>query len=179
CLSGDVWLMESNDEDMRFADSIDPDILYGRTVYIPYEGGAEDAVVRIIANNHELAEGKTVFYEYLPYGEIEEQVKSEAGSFACVPEPLNHNYDIGFSASWAWQNDTGRKVCPIYCVAVNTDNMTEKRLAAVTAAVSESGAYITGAYEIMDAVTPYLRALYNVKPSLIGGFMPDDGIYGG
>lgn len=179
CLSGDVWLMESNDEDMRFADSIDPDILYGRTVYIPYEGGAEDAVVRIIANNHELAEGKTVFYEYLPYGEIEEQVKSEAGSFACVPEPLNNNYDIGFSASWAWLNDTGRKVCPIYCVAVNTDNMTEKRLAAVTAAVSESGAYITGAYEIMDAVTPYLRALYSVKPSLIGGFMPDDGIYGG
>ena len=57
--------------------------------------------------------------------------------------------------------------------------MTEERLAAVTAAVSESGAYITGAYEIMDAVTPYLRALYNVKPSLIGGFMPDDGIYGG
>ncbi|MBQ2158274.1 MAG: hypothetical protein II443_06900 [Oscillospiraceae bacterium] len=179
CLSGDVWIMESNDDEMIYADIIDPDILYERTVYIPYEGGAEDAIVRAVCNTHKLTEGKTVFFEYLPYGEIEEQVKSEAGSFACVPTPMNDNYPIGFSASWAWQNDTGRSVCPIYCVAVNTDNLKDEGLAAVIAAVSDSGGYLTGEYEIMDAVTPYLRALYNVKPSLIGGFMPDDGIYGG
>lgn len=176
-LSGDVWLMESSEDDMLFADSIGPDMLLGRTVYIPYEGGAEDVMTRIAADYSGLVAGSAVLFEYLPYAELEEQVRSESGSFAAVPEPIQEGFELGFSTSWVWQISKGTDFCPMYCVAVNRERVSGEKLEALKELISVSGSFLTGESALIDSATPFLRACYRIDPLLIGGYMPDDGLY--
>lgn len=177
CTDGDVWFVESSDEDSLYADSVGPDYLYGRTVYIPYEKGAEDAAAHALADKNGLIIGQTVYFEYLPYADIEEQVRSESGSFAAVSEPLQERYELGFSGSWAWKTLTGADFCPIYCVAINRETVNGGMLEALKTILSANEGFITGETAILDTATPYLRACYRVDPLLIGGHMPDDGLY--
>ncbi len=154
--------------------------LAGRTVAVPENAPEAAAVFEYIMREYGFEPGDTVL--------IEKSADAGSEDIALLPSdlPENGGQRAAIDLLEEWENVTGSRMWPGMCLAVRADAEDADALAsAARSAVegAESGCtglefrWVSGAEELRETLEEYLTLLYELDPSLIGGFIPDDGFY--